>query len=103
MLEPEEKGFLEKAIELSRQGMTNKHGGPFGCIIVRNNDIVGEGCNMVIATNDPTAHAEIVAIRDACQKLKTFQLHDCVSIPAVNLAPCVLVLFTGLVQKSHLC
>jgi len=77
MLKPGEKRFLEKAIELSKQGMTNEHGGPFGCVIVRNNDIVGEGCNMVIATNDPTAHAEIVAIREACQKLKTFQLPDC--------------------------
>ena len=77
MLKPGEKRFLEKAIELSKQGMTNKHGGPFGCVIVKNSEIVGEGCNMVIATNDPTAHAEIVAIREACKKLKTFQLHDC--------------------------
>jgi guanine deaminase len=77
MLEPEEKKFLEKAIDLSKQGMMNEHGGPFGCVIVKNNETVGEGCNMVIATNDPTAHAEIVAIREACQKLKTFQLHDC--------------------------
>ena len=58
MLKPEEKRFLEKAIELSKLGMANEHGGPFGCVIVRNNEIVGEGCNMVIATNDPTAHAE---------------------------------------------
>jgi len=77
MLIPEEKGFLEKAIELSKHGMMNQHGGPFGCVIVRGGEIVGEGCNMVIATNDPTAHAEIVAIRDACKKLKTFQLDDC--------------------------
>ena len=77
MLTPKEKGFLEKAIELSKKGMTNEHGGPFGCVIVQNDEIVGEGCNMVIATNDPTAHAEIVAIREACRKLKTFQLPGC--------------------------
>jgi len=77
MLKPKEKRFLEKAIELSKQGMANEHGGPFGCVIVKDNEIIGGGSNMVIATNDPTAHAEIVAIREACQKLKTFQLHDC--------------------------
>ncbi|HEY7161733.1 MAG TPA: nucleoside deaminase [Acidobacteriota bacterium] len=77
MLTLKEKTFLERAIELSKQGMLNEHGGPFGCVIVKNNEIVGEGCNMVIARNDPTAHAEIIAIRDACQKLRTFQLNDC--------------------------
>jgi len=77
MLTPKEKGFLERAIELSRQGMTKEHGGPFGSVIVRSDKIVGQGCNMVIATNDPTAHAEIIAIREACKRLKSFQLHDC--------------------------
>jgi tRNA(Arg) A34 adenosine deaminase TadA len=77
MLKPEETRFLERAIELSRQGMMNEHGGPFGSLIVKNSEIVGEGCNMVIVTNDPTAHAEIVAIRNACQRLKAFQLQDC--------------------------
>jgi tRNA(Arg) A34 adenosine deaminase TadA len=77
MLNQEEKRFLERAIELSRLGMTNEHGGPFGSVITRNNEIVGEGYNMVISTSDPTAHAEIVAIREACRKLKTFHLHDC--------------------------
>lgn len=77
MLTAKEKSFLEKAIELSRHGMMNKHGGPFGSVIVRDDEIVGEGCNMVIAMNDPTAHAEIVAIREACRKLKAFQLDEC--------------------------
>ena len=72
-----DKRFLEKAIELSRKGMQNGHGGPFGCIIVKGNEIVGEGCNMVTSLNDPTAHAEVVAIRDACRHLKTYQLSDC--------------------------
>src|SRR5438034_1441921 len=77
MINEDEKGFLERAIELSRQGMNQGNGGPFGCVIVVNKEIVGEGYNMVTSTNDPTAHAEIVAIRQACKKLKTFQLYDC--------------------------
>ena len=72
-----EQRFLERAIELSRQGMQKGHGGPFGCVIVKDGEIVGEGCNEVILNNDPTAHAEIVAIRNACQTLNTFQLPDC--------------------------
>ena len=72
-----EKKFLERAIELSRQGMKKKYGGPFGCVIVKDGEIVGEGCNEVLLTNDPTAHAEIVAIRNACNKLNTFQLSEC--------------------------
>jgi tRNA(Arg) A34 adenosine deaminase TadA len=72
-----EKKFLERAIELSRQGMHTLQGGPFGCVIVKGNKIVGEGCNQVIKTNDPTAHAEIVAIRNACKHLETYQLTDC--------------------------
>ena len=69
--------FLERAIELSRQGMEKQNGGPFGCVVVKGRDIVGEGFNMVTATNDPTAHAEIVAIRNACKNLNAFQLEDC--------------------------
>jgi len=77
MFTEREKQFLERAIDLSRQGMMGGHGGPFGCIIVKGDEIVGEGCNRVTASNDPTAHAEVVAIRDACQKLNTFQLTGC--------------------------
>ena len=73
----EEQKFLERAIELSGQGMQDQKGGPFGCVIVKDGKIIGEGCNQVTATNDPTAHAEIVAIRNACKNLNTFQLNDC--------------------------
>lgn len=69
--------FMQKAIELAQQGMNKNEGGPFGCIIVKHNEIIGEGNNKVLSLNDPTAHAEIVAIRKACQYLKTFQLTDC--------------------------
>ena len=72
-----EKKFLERAIELSRQGMKSGQGGPFGCVVVMGDEIVGEGNNMVTSINDPTAHAEVVAIRAACKKLNTYQLNDC--------------------------
>lgn len=77
MLTQREQQFLERAIELSKQGMQNGSGGPFGCVIVMGDEIVGEGCNEVTSTNDPTAHAEIIAIRNACKKLGTYQLTDC--------------------------
>lgn len=73
----EEIGFLERAIELSRTGMESGRGGPFGCVIVKDGVIVGEGSNEVTTSNDPTAHAEVVAIRNACRNLGTFQLEGC--------------------------
>ena len=66
-----------EAIALSEQGINNNDGGPFGCVIVKDDMIVGRGNNKVTSTNDPTAHAEVVAIRDACQNLNTFQLDGC--------------------------
>jgi tRNA(Arg) A34 adenosine deaminase TadA len=71
------KEFMREAIRLSMQMMRRGKGGPFGAIVVRGNKIVGRGCNQVTSVNDPTAHAEIVAIREACRRLKTFRLDDC--------------------------
>ena len=68
--------FMQKAIELSIKNIHN-NGGPFGCVIVKNNKIISEGVNGVTQKNDPTAHAEIVAIRNACKKLNTFDLSGC--------------------------
>jgi tRNA(Arg) A34 adenosine deaminase TadA len=72
-----EKQFMEAAIDIARRGMQSNTGGPFGCIVVKDDKIVGRGANSVLAQNDPTAHAEVVAIRDACTYLKTFQLEGC--------------------------
>ena len=70
---------MRRAIELAQSGMSLNAGGPFGAIVVsREGEIIGEGCNQVTSTNDPTAHAEIVAIRNACEKLSNFQLDGCV-------------------------
>ena len=68
--------FMMRAIELSIESAKSK-GGPFGSVIVKNNKIIAEGSNKVTMNNDPTAHGEIVAIRDACQKLNTFDLSEC--------------------------
>jgi tRNA(Arg) A34 adenosine deaminase TadA len=69
--------FMREAIRLSIQMMQRGQGGPFGAVVVRKGKIVGRGSNQVTSANDPTAHAEIVAIREACKRLKTFQLDDC--------------------------
>ena len=69
--------YMREAVQLAEQGMRSGLGGPFGCVVVRRGKIVGRGSNRVISTNDPTAHAEVVAIRDACTALQTFQLTDC--------------------------
>ncbi len=72
-----EEKFMQEAIALSQDGIRLNEGGPFGCVIVKGEEIVGRGNNKVTSTNDPTAHAEVVAIRDACNNLGTFQLDDC--------------------------
>lgn len=70
--------FMRRAIAMAEKGVDSNAGGPFGCVIVKDDEIVAEGHNKVTSTNDPTAHAEVVAIREACKKLNSFQLEDCV-------------------------
>lgn len=72
-----EEEFLREAIRLSIDKMHAGEGGPFGAIVVRNGEVVGQGWNRVLSTLDPTAHAEVVAIRDACRNLKSFSLEGC--------------------------
>ena len=69
--------FMREAIRLSEEVVRSGKGGPFGCVVVRADKVVGRGSNQVTSTCDPTAHAEVVAIRDACRALGTFQLTDC--------------------------
>jgi guanine deaminase len=77
-MQPEEiHDFLRRAVLLSKEGMNSGKGGPFGCVIVKDGAILAEGCNRVTSDQDPTAHAEIVAIREACRKSGSFQLDGC--------------------------
>jgi tRNA(Arg) A34 adenosine deaminase TadA len=81
---------MQEALKLAGQGMLNGDGGPFGAVIVRDGKIIGRGWNRVLATNDPSAHAEIVAIRDACSNQGHYRLEDCHI--HVNCEPCPMCL-----------
>src|SRR5438477_13057094 len=70
-------GFMQRAVELSIENVRTGKGGPVAAVVVRGGDIIGTGVNCVTSANDPTAHAEVVAIRQACQRLATFQLSAC--------------------------
>jgi len=73
----EKEKFMREAIRLSLENMRSGKGGPFGAVIVKNGQIIARGFNQVTSTNDPTAHAEVVAIREACKELNSFQLDGC--------------------------
>ena len=69
--------YMEEAIKLSKNNLITNIGGPFGACVVKNGEIIGRGNNQVIGNNDPTAHAEIMAIRDACKNINSYDLSDC--------------------------
>ncbi|WP_439151393.1 nucleoside deaminase [Winogradskyella sp.] len=73
----DKKLFMIEAVNTALKGMSKNEGGPFGCVIVKDGKIIGRGNNKVTSTNDPTAHAEVIAIRDACKSLNSFQLEGC--------------------------
>jgi len=73
----QEKNFIKAAIDLSKYNVDASNGGPFGAVVVKDGAIVGKGSNEVTTLNDPTAHAEIQAIRNACKNLNTFDLEGC--------------------------
>ena len=74
---PVDLRFMRQAIQLATDNVMSGRGGPFGALVVRDGELIAVGANQVTATNDPTAHAEIVAVRNACQALGTFQLTGC--------------------------
>ncbi len=74
---PEAERHMQEAVRLSREAVRTGRGGPFGCVIVRHGQVVGRGRNEVTSIPDPTAHAEIMAIRDSCRSLGTHRLDDC--------------------------
>ena len=95
----EKNKFMLKAIELSIKS-AETIGGPFGCVIVKDNKIISEGSNKVTSTNDPTAHGEIVAIRDACIKLNTFNLSGCELYSSCEPCPmCLSAIYWSRIEK----
>ena len=93
--------FMLRAIELSINGV-NTAGGPFGCVIVKENKIIAEGSNKVTSSNDPTAHAEVVAIREACTKLNTFSLNGCDLYTSCEPCPmCLSAIYWGRIEKIY--
>ena len=73
----DERAFMRRAVELSAERMRRNEGGPFGAVIVKDGKVIAEGWNKVTSTNDPTAHAEVTAIRSACERLESFSLAGC--------------------------
>lgn len=89
-MNPQHELFMQQAIELAEQGMAAEDGGPFGAVIVRDGEVIGSGWNRVLRSNDPTAHAEIVAIRDACRRTGSYWLDG--SHIYVSCEPCPMCL-----------
>ena len=94
--------FLHEAIRLSIDKMQAGEGGPFGAVVVRDGRIVGVGWNRVTSTNDPTAHAEIAAIRDACSRLGTFRLADCELYASCEPCPmCLAAIYWARIERLY--
>ena len=94
--------FMREAIRISIQKMRASCGGPFGAVVVRKGKIVGRGWNQVTSTNDPTAHAEVTAIRNACRKLKTFHLDDCELYTSCEPCPmCLSAIYWARLKKVY--
>lgn len=93
---------MKRAIELALEGVRTNQGGPFGAVVVKGGAIIGEGCNRVLASNDPTAHAEVVAIRAASAHLGSFQLRGCELWTTCEPCPmCLAAAFWARVDKIH--
>jgi guanine deaminase len=94
--------FMREAIQLSLEGVRAGRGGPFGCVVVKAGKVVGRGSNQVTSTCDPTAHAEVVAIRDACKALGTFQLDDCVLYASCEPCPmCLSAIYWARIPEAY--
>ncbi len=100
MASSEEKRYMQMAIDLAEYGLDSKKGGPFGAVIVREGKIVGSSSNCVICDNDPTAHAEIMAIKDACKNLKTLDLSGCTIYSSGEPCPmCLAAIYWSRISK----
>lgn len=96
------KHFMTKAVEAAIETIHKKEGGPFGAIVVKNNEIVGYGKNQVEKNTDPTAHAEVTAIRNACKNLNTLELKDCVLYVSAEPCPmCLGAIYWSKIEKVY--
>src|SRR5580658_3538887 len=94
--------FMRAAIRLSLEKMRHNGGGPFGAVVVRKGKIIGRGWNRVTSANDPTAHGEIMAIRAACKRLKTFRLDDCELYTSCEPCPmCLAAIYWARLKKVY--
>jgi guanine deaminase len=95
--------FMHRAVELARENV-HRSGGPFAAVVVKDGRIVGEGANSVTASNDPTAHAEINAIRGACRALNTFSLKGCVIYTSCEPCPmCLAAIYWARIEAIYFC
>ena len=93
--------FMEMAADIAEKNI-DRGGGPFGAVIVRDGEVVATGANTVTVTNDPTAHAEVNAIREACRKLGTFSLRDCIVYSSCEPCPmCLSALYWAGVKRIY--
>lgn len=97
--------YMEEALKEAYNGINNAHGGPFGAVVVQNGKIVGSGHNCVLLNNDPTAHGEVMAIRDACRNLGKFSLSDCELYTTAEPCPMCLgaILWAGIKKVYYGC
>jgi guanine deaminase len=94
--------FMTRAIQLAIDNVRSARGGPFGCVVVKEGNVVSEGVNQVTATNDPTAHAEVLAIRLACQKLHCFELTGCELYTSCEPCPmCLSAIYWARIEKVY--
>lgn len=97
-----QKDFMKRAIDLSREHMNLNHGGPFGAVIVKDGKIIAEGWNQVLSTNDPTAHAEVQAIRKASEALKCFELTGAEIYTSCEPCPmCLAAIYWARIEKIY--
>jgi guanine deaminase len=95
-------GFMKRAIQLSLENVRSGRGGPFGCVIVKDGTVIAEGVNEVTASNDPTAHAEILAIRRASQNLGSFELAGCDLYSSCEPCPmCLSAIYWARIEKIY--
>jgi guanine deaminase len=94
--------FMHEAIRLAMEGVAFGLGGPFGAVVVKDGQIVGRGCNEVTSRNDPTAHAEIVAIRQACERLRVFHLAGCELYASCEPCPmCLSAIYWARIERYY--